>query len=333
VGLNELGTAQVPPPDRAFALAIGLMVMATAFNAIDTLLVRVISTEMSAFSISFFRSAFGLLFVLPWIHRRRAQIFKTNYVWLHVVRAALKVIAISAFFYAIARANLAQVTAIAFTTPIFVIIGAVIILHEKLGITRLLAVLMGFGGVLLIVRPIAGQFDPYLLFALVGALVTAAIQLVLKAMSARDSTDTLVAWNLILMVPLALLPALFFWTTPSPMMLGLLAIQGAIGAMGMTAITKAMSLADVSAVIPFDFLRLPLVAFGAFYFFGQSADAATWLGAAIIFVAVVAASRRAGRPVAQSTASSGGAADMTELDIAQSLEKVSEEEGKKKENG
>jgi drug/metabolite transporter (DMT)-like permease len=308
------------------------MVMAAAFNAIDTLLVRVISTEMSAFSIGFFRSAFGLLFVLPWIHRRRAKIFKTNYVWLHVVRAALKVIAISAFFYAISRANLAQVTAIAFTTPIFVIIGAVIILREKLGITRLLSVVMGFGGVLLIVRPVAGQFDPYLLFALVGALVTAAIQLVLKAMSGRDSTDTLVAWNLILMVPLALLPALFFWTTPSPMMLGLLAVQGAIGAMGMTAITKAMSLADVSAVIPFDFLRLPIVAFGAFYFFGQSADAATWLGAAIIFVAVVAASRRAGRPAAPSAVSSGGAADMTELDLAHSLEKAGEEEGKKKEN-
>ena len=330
MGLNEMGNGQPSSPDRAFALAIGMMVLAAAFNAIDTLLVRVISTEMSAFSISFFRSAFGLLFVLPWIHRRRALIFKTNYVWFHVARAALKVIAISAFFYAIARANLAQVTAIAFTTPIFVIIGAVIILHEKLGITRLLSVLMAFGGVLLIVRPIAGYFDPYLLFALVGALVTAAIQLVLKVMSGKDSTDTLVAWNLILMVPLALLPALFFWTTPSPMMLGLLAIQGALGAVAMTAITKAMSLADVSAVIPFDFLRLPLVALGALYFFGQSVDPSTWLGAAIIFVAVVAASRRTGKPIAPLAETSGGAADITELDIANTLEKASDQEEVKK---
>lgn len=330
MGLNEMGKGQPSSPDRAFALAIGLMVLAAAFNAIDTLMVRVISTEMSAFSISFFRSAFGLLFVLPWIHRRRAQIFKTNYVWFHVARAALKVIAISAFFYAIARANLAQVTAIAFTTPIFVIIGAVIILHEKLGITRLLSVLLAFGGVLLIVRPIAGYFDPYLLFALVGALVTAAIQLVLKVMSGKDSTDTLVAWNLILMVPLALLPALFFWTTPSPMMLGLLAIQGALGAVAMTAITKAMSLADVSAVIPFDFLRLPLVALGALYFFGQSVDPSTWLGAAIIFVAVVAASRRTGKPIASLAETSGGAADITELDIANTLEKASDQEEVKK---
>ena len=182
------------------------MVVAAAFNAVDTLLVKVISTEMSAFSIAFFRSVFGLMFVAPWIVRRRAYIAKTNYVWLHLVRAALKVLALAAFFFAISRANLAQVTAIAFTTPILVTVGAALILGEKLGAASMLSVLMGFGGVLLIVRPTSGDFDPYLLFALAGALLTAAMQLVLKAMAGKDSTDTLVAWNLVLMVPLALCP-------------------------------------------------------------------------------------------------------------------------------
>ena len=86
---------------------------------------------MSAFSIGFFRSVFGLMFVAPWIVRRRAHIAKTNYVWLHLIRAALKVLALAAFFYAISRANLSQVTAIAFTTPIFVIVGAALILGRS----------------------------------------------------------------------------------------------------------------------------------------------------------------------------------------------------------
>jgi drug/metabolite transporter (DMT)-like permease len=288
---------------------------------------------MSAFSIGFFRSAFGLLFVLPWILRRRARIFKTNHLWLHAIRAALKVIALAAFFYAISRANLAQVTAIAFTTPVFVIIGAVLLLGERLGPSRLLSVVMGFGGVLLIVRPFVGTFDPYLLFALAGALFTAAIQLLLKVMAGRDSTDTLVAWNLILMVPLALLPAVFFWTTPSILVLGLLAIQGALGAIGMTALTRAMSLADVSAVIPFDFLRLPLVALGASYFFGQSADAATWLGAAIIFAAGLVAGRRPPRLSPAADTDSCGAADMSELGIPPSPERGNETGGTGKEKG
>jgi drug/metabolite transporter (DMT)-like permease len=272
--------------------AIGLMVLSAAISAADTLIVRVISAEMNAFSIGFFRSVFGLLFVLPWIVRRRASIFKTNYVWLHVARAGLKVLALAAFFYAISRANLAQVTAIAFTTPVFVILGAILFLGEILGLARLVAVIMGLGGVLLIMRPFTGEADPFLLYALAGALLTAVIQLLLKLMAGGDSTDTLVAWNLILMVPLALVPALFFWTAPGPLALGLLAIQGALGAIGMTAVTRALSLADVSAVIPFDFLRLPLVALGASYFFGQAAELETWLGAAIIFGAGLVASRR-----------------------------------------
>ena len=302
-----------PSPDRAFLLAVGLMVLGAALTAVDTLLVRVLSQELNAFSIAFFRSIFGLIFVLPWIYKRRSQIFRTNFAWLHAVRAALKVLALVTFFYAVSRANLAQVTAINFATPIFVMIGALLFLGEKLGLLRIVAVVLGFGGVLLIVRPATGQFDPFLLFALLGALFTAAIQLVLKAMSRRDPTDTLVAWNLILMGPLALIPAVFFWTTPSPAMLGLLALQGALGAIGMTAITRAMSLADVSAIIPFDFLRLPLVALGASYFFSQSADAVTWMGAAIIFSAGLVASRRPATPVT-STVPVQAAADVTEID-------------------
>ena len=273
------------------------MVMAAAFNAIDTLLVRVISTEMSAFSIAFFRSAFGLLFVAP-VDLPPPGPDRQDQLCLAACGAGGTQ---GAGAGGVLLRHLAGQPCAGHGDRIHDADlrdhRRSLILGEKLGPARLLSVLMGFGGVLLIVRPVSGEFDPYLLFALAGALLTAAMQLVLKAMAGRDSTDTLVAWNLVMMVPLALLPALFFWTTPSPLMLGLLAIQGALGALGMTAITRAVSLADVSAVIPFDFLRLPLVAFGAFYFFGQSADVATWIGAAVIFLAVVAASRASGPPV------------------------------------
>jgi drug/metabolite transporter (DMT)-like permease len=298
-----------------------LVTAVAAFNAIDTLLVRIISQEMSAFSIGFFRAVFGLFFVAPWILRRRARIAKSNFVWMHLIRATLKVLALASFFYAISRANLAQVTAIAFATPIFVIVGAALILGEKLDAARIVSALLGFGGVLIIVRPISGEADPYLLFALAGALLTAAIQLLLKVMAGRDSTDTLVAWNLVMMVPLSLLPALFFWTTPSLLVLGLLAIQGAIGAISMTAITRAVSLADVSAIIPFDFLRLPLVAAGAFYFFGQSADVLTWIGAAIIFLGSLLATRRDKRMILLPVPAVGGDIDA----VAETKEKQGKE--------
>lgn len=305
VGSRREGGVHGSRADKSFAIAAALMVIAAGFNAIDTLLVRVISTEMSAFSIGFFRSVFGLLFVMPWMYRRRAHIVRSRYKWLHAIRAGLKVLALAAFFYAISRANLAQVTAIAFTTPIFVTVGAYLLLGESLGAARVGSVLMGFVGVLLIVRPGTVELDPYLLFALAGVALTAVMQLVLKAMSGNDSTETLVAWNLVMMVPLALIPALFFWTTPSPKMLVLLALQGALGALAMTALTRAVALVDVSAVVPFDFLRLPLVAIGAYYLFGQSANVETWIGAAVIFLAGILAGRGPRRNPVPATVAAG----------------------------
>ena len=126
------------------------------------------------------------------------------------------------------------------------------------------------------------------------AVLTAIIQLMLKVMSRRDSTETLVAWNLIVSVPLALGPALWFWSTPTAGQWGLLLAQGALGALNQSVVTRAFQLADASVVAPMDFLRLPFVAIAAFAFFGEVAGISTWVGAAVIFVAtlMMAASRR-----------------------------------------
>ena len=133
------------------------------------------------------------------------------------------------------------------------------------------------------------------MFALLGALLTAIIQLILKPMSARDSTETLVAWNLILTVPIALVPALWFWTAPTPWQWGLLALQGVVGAINMGLVTRAFSLAEASLIVPIDFLRLPIVAGLAFAFFGQTVSIATWIGGTVIFAATLMMARTARR--------------------------------------
>ena len=106
MGSRRKDAAHGIPADRNFFMAVAFMMTAAALNAVDTLLVRVISTEMSAFSIAFFRSAFGLLFVAPWLWRHRARIAATNYRWMHVLRAGLKVLALAAFLYVVVRLGL-----------------------------------------------------------------------------------------------------------------------------------------------------------------------------------------------------------------------------------
>lgn len=273
---------------RNAALAAMLMLAATVLNGIDAVIVRSLAGGVHPLVIGFFRGFFGLLVVLPWI-LRRVDLRASPYRWLHVLRAGMKYASLVALFMAFAHAPLADATAINFTMPIFLTLGAWLFLGEMIGTARLMAVGAGFAGVLVILRPAAGGFDPWLLFALAGAVLTAAIQLMLRRMAQRDTTDRLVAWNLLAMVPLGLIAALPVWATPTPGQIGLLALQGVLGALNMTLITRAFALADASFLAPLDFLRLPVVAGLAWMFFAEVAPMTTWIGAALIFGATIIA--------------------------------------------
>ncbi|MBU3031341.1 DMT family transporter [Paracoccus sp. XHP0099] len=258
------------------------MLAAALLSGVDAVIVRLLAGEVHPLLIGFFRAGFGLLAVLPWIVTR-VDLRASPYRWLHAVRAGLKLAALVSLFVAFAHAPLADATAISFTMPIFLTLGAWLVLGERVGAGRGLGVLAGFGGILVIIRPGASSFDPWLLFALASAVLTAAIQLILRRMAQRDTTDRLVAWNLLTMVPLGLLAALPVWTTPTPQQFALLALQGGLGALNMTLITRAFALADASFLAPLDFLRLPVIAALAFAFFGEIPPLSTWIGAAVIF--------------------------------------------------
>ena len=292
-----VGRAIAVGQDRSALLGVALMLLVSGLMAVDSVLVRLLSESVHPFVMGFTRAFFGLLAVAPWFLRKR-DILQTQYRFRHFLRAVLKLAALISFFYAFAMASLADVTAIAFTSPIFVTIGAWIFLGERFVALRIVAVAIGFAGVVFVLRPGQSEGIPVgLVFALAGSVLTAAIQLILKPMTAKDSSDTLVAWNLILMVPIAAIPALFVWVTPSPMEWAILATQGALGALSMTLATKAFSLADASLITPFDFLRLPFVAILGFLFFAETVPFTTWIGGAVIFVATLLMARSARRRV------------------------------------
>jgi drug/metabolite transporter (DMT)-like permease len=281
--------------DQKELLGVSLMMLASALGAVDAVLVRQLSPEVHPFVMGFTRSLFGLLVVLPWILSRPGML-KSNYHFRHFLRAALKLASLLAYFVAFATAPLAIVTAIAFTAPIFVTIGAWLFLSERPRALRIAAVAVGFAGVLIVLNPGSDTgISLGLQFALLGALLTALIQLILKPMSARDSTETLVAWNLIATVPVAAIPAAFVWSNPTLAQWGLLAVQGVLGALAMTCVTRAFYYAEASLIGPVDFLRLPFVAALGYLFFGQVVAMSTWIGALVIFVATILMAQSARR--------------------------------------
>lgn len=279
--------------ERSNVIGIALMLMVAVLGAVDAVIVRLVTPSVHPFVIAFTRSFFGLLAVLPWIISRPA-ILCSNYRFRHLLRAALKLASLILFFMAYAVAPLADVTAIAFTAPLFVTLGAWTLLAEPPQRIRIVAIIIGFAGVLVVIQPGQQSGVPSgLLLALAGALLTATFQLILKQMSGRDSTETLVAWNLMLTVPLAAIPAWFVWSMPSTLEWALLALQGVLGVLAMGMVTKAFSLSEASLLAPIEFLRLPIVAILAYVLFGQVSDFGTLAGGTLIFTAAMIMARSA----------------------------------------
>lgn len=273
------------------ALAVGLAAMGAALSAVDAVIVRALDGGVHPLLITFWRALFGGLALLPIVLIRR-DLLVSVYPWRqHLLRAGLKLVALACFFAAFARGPLTDVTALAFTSPIFVVIGASLSLGERLGGMRLFALVLGFAGTLVVISPAGAGPSVAMAFALAGALMQAVIQLMLKSMSGRDKTITLVIWNLFLTVPLALLLALPVFTWPDAHQLGLLALQGVLGAACMGLMTHAFHLADASIVAPVDFLRLPLVAALGFILFNEWASPATWGGGLMICAAALVAAQ------------------------------------------
>jgi drug/metabolite transporter (DMT)-like permease len=278
----------------AILFAVGAAVLAAS----DAVIVRALDGAVHPFVIAFFRALFGVVLLLPFLALRPGVLASTHSLGQHAVRALFKLFAMVAFFAAFGMGPLADVTAIAFMSPIFVVIGAALLLGEKPGARLLVAALIGFCGAMVIVGPSPSGFSLAILLAFAGALLQAGIQLILKSMSKGDATSTLVVWNLLLTVPISLVLAVPFFAMPGHRELVLLALQGVVGTSCMGLMTHAMSLAPASIVAPIDFLRLPLVAFGGFAFFNETIALTTVVGAVLICLAALVAARAKGvKPV------------------------------------
>jgi drug/metabolite transporter (DMT)-like permease len=266
-----------------FFIPTMLAIFVSFLGALDGIIVRILSSDIHPFLIVFYRSIFGLIIIIP-IFLKERDVFISSYRYLHLFRAFLKILALTSFFLAFKSVSLSDVVSISFITPLLIILGSIMFLKETPTKKHIIFSFIGFIGILIILKPGFSSIPDALYWALIGAILSACIQLILKKMSNKDKPNTLTVWNLLCTVPLAFIPALFFWTTLSFEMFILLTIQGLIGVLNMLFITKAMSMVDISYLAPYDFLRLPIISILAFMMFDEIPSASTLLGALIIFL-------------------------------------------------
>ncbi|NBB82656.1 MAG: EamA family transporter [Alphaproteobacteria bacterium] len=259
---------------------------AVAFSGMIGLL-RLATDALHPFEVAFFRNLFGLGFMLPWLLRTRFDGLRTARIGLHALRAGTGLVAMLLWFLALSLMPLGEAVALSFTTPLFVTIGAALVLGEVVRARRITATVVGFLGMLVIVRPGVEAVQPAALLVVVSAMFAAASALMVKSLSRTDYGNTIVTWMVVFLTPMSLIPALFVWQGPDPTTLAVLVGVAGLGTTGHLLFTRAMAKADISAVLPFEYLRLPLVALIGYLAFGEVIDAWSWLGAAIIIASTL----------------------------------------------
>lgn len=267
--------------------AILLMVFASfVFNMMNAV-IRHVSADLHPFEIGFFRNVFGLVALSPLYFRHGLGVLKTTRIGMHATRAGFNVISMMCFFYALSITPLAEVASMGFTLPIFVTIFAAIFLGERLRARRLVALAVGLCGALIIVRPGAETMEAGPLIVLAGTALWAVSIMVIKSLSRTDSPLTITSWASISLAVLSFPMALAFWKMPDLEQFAWLAAIGVMGSVGAMATAHSLRLAEATALMPYDFVKLLWAALIGFAVFGEVPSPWTWVGAAIIFASTL----------------------------------------------
>jgi drug/metabolite transporter (DMT)-like permease len=273
-------------------IAAVAMIAASLFFAGLSAIVRYLGETMHPFEVAFFRNLAGLAFMLPWLIRHGPGGMHTGRLWLYSWRSGLSLVSMLCNFTSLVLLPFEQAIALSFTTPLFATIGAALILGERVRIRRWTATIVGFIGVLVILRP--GIDHPLTasfglsgagLGALLGvaaAMCSAIVTLIVKDLARTEPSDAIVTYMVLLLTPMSLIPALPFWQWPPlavwPGIIGM----GACGSFGHMCYIRAFAMSDASAVLPYDYTRLIFAAAIGYFAFAEAPDLWTWFGALII---------------------------------------------------
>ena len=267
-------------PSNLRGVALGII--ATFTFAIETAVVRHLSQELHPFEIAFFAALSQSIAMLPLILPRRLAAMRTRKLHLHMLRIILSTIAVLALFYALRDTPLAKVTALSFTMPIFTALLAVRFLGEAVKGWQWAAILFGFAGAMVVLRPGFAVVDAGSLIVILSAFFFALTILVIKVLTRTDSVVTISVYGAVLRVPLSLLPALFFWQTPSLVHLAWFATIGVLEVAATLTFTQALKDADTGVIMPIFYLQLIWAAALGYVFFAEVPGLFTWIGAAMI---------------------------------------------------
>ncbi len=246
--------------------------------------VRLLSDTMSAFEIVFWRMLISLGIITPWYAWKGLHYLKTQSLVMHSLRSIVNFGGMILWFYAISVVPLGKAVAIHFVLPIFVLALAALILREKVGVRRISAAIIGFGGMLVVLRPgqIAISWPEVMILG--SALCYAATVIFLKYMVKTETPLALTFYTNLFILVFTIPFTIYLWVPPTVEDIVPILIVGLTGTFAPFMYTSALRMADASIIAPTDFLRLPITAGLGFALFGEVPAIWVWIGGGIIFL-------------------------------------------------
>jgi drug/metabolite transporter (DMT)-like permease len=260
---------------------------------------RSIAADLHPWQTQCVRYLFGGMVMAPVLLRGAGlTMFRTNNLRLQILRNLVHAVGSGLWFLALPLVPLAEITAISFTTPIFLTLGAMLFFAEKVRLRRWLAILFGFLGVLIVLYPklsvgVSASVASLLLIA--AAPVSAASYLLAKVLMRYDAPQTIVFWQAALVSLFTLPAAIFFWLPMTNQHLALFVLVGVLGSAGHYAFNRSLKAADVSAAQPARFLELVWASALGFLIWGDVPPIWTFAGALVIFASTTYIAQREAR--------------------------------------
>jgi len=259
------------------------MCLACASFSTMALAVRLLATDIPPLEIGFFRAFFAFVLMVPYAIRTGPSIWKSTNHKAFLARGITGAGFVMFFFPGVALMEIADAQALTFTTPLFGMLLAMLFLGGRLRSKRVLALVAGFAGALIIIRPGFQTISFGAILVLCSALSASGSGALMKYATRSDPPDKVVFFHAIYMTPLILIGALFDWQWPNLWELFMLVIVAALATLNQRFLGRAFAATDATAVFPFVFMRLPFGAALGFSIFQEIPDLWVWLGGAVIF--------------------------------------------------
>ncbi len=269
---------------RPFSAALWMIGSVLSFSAM-AVAGRAVSPVLDTFELMTWRSLIGLAIVLSvGAGVGRLNEIRTNRLGTHFIRNVFHFSGQNLWFFALTLIPLAQVFALEFTSPLWVILLAPLVLGERITGIRALSALMGFAGILIVARPDLGHLDPGVIAAAASAIGFAGSAIFTKRLTRHEGIVSILFWLTLMqsMFGIVISAADGDVTLPTAAIAPWLVLLGVAGVLAHFCLTKALTLAPATVVVPMDFIRLPAIAVVGMLFYNEPLDIFVFIGAIVI---------------------------------------------------